>query len=169
MPESHWDDEICLLSYSNNNTTGKLSFKSVPDDTAIAMIKPYSFSVVANAVESNIVITRGNITQYYIQKGIYTGRKETHKIHPRGLYSLRERTSYRMIMWSLEATRFGCRLFQSLWILTGNSRLFQSLWILTGNSAAALPRCLSHFRATWSLWQPISRLRGFTRFGGKTS
>ena len=51
-----------------------------------------------------------------------------------GLYSLSGRTSYRKISWSLEATRFGFRLFQSL-------------WILTGSSAAVLPRCLSNFKA----------------------
>ena len=38
--------------------------------------------------------------------------------HPLGLYSLSGRTSYRKISWSLEATRFGFRLFQSLWNLT---------------------------------------------------
>ena len=51
-----------------------------------------------------------------------------------GLYSLSGKTSYRKISWSLEAARFGFRLFQSL-------------WNLTGTSAAALPRCLSNFRA----------------------
>ena len=54
--------------------------------------------------------------------------------HSQGLYSLSGRTSYHKISWSLEATRFGCRLFQSL-------------WNLTGTSAAVLPRCLSNFRA----------------------
>ena len=44
-----------------------------------------------------------------------------------GLYSLCRWTSYRKISWSLEAARFGFRLFQSLWNLT-----------------AALPRCLSN-------------------------
>ena len=34
---------------------------------------------------------------------------------------------------------------------------------------AALLRCLSHFRAIWALWHPISRLRNFTGFGGQTS
>ena len=47
------------------------------------------------------------------------------------LYSLSGKTSYRKISWSLEAARFGFKLFQSQ--------------------------------------HPISRLRGFTRFGGKTS
>ena len=51
-----------------------------------------------------------------------------------GLYSLSGWTSYRKISWSLEATRFGFRLFQSL-------------WNLTGTSAAVLPRCPSNFRA----------------------
>ena len=65
-------------------------------------------------------------------------------------------TSYHKISWSLEAARFGCRLFQSV-------------WNLTGTSAAALPRCLSNFIAIKSLQHPISPLRDFTRFGGKTS
>ena len=71
------------------------------------------------------------------------------------LYSLSGRTSYRKISWSLEA-RF-------------DFRLFQSLWNLTGISAAALPKCLSNFRAMRSSQYSISRLRDFTRFGGKTS
>ena len=74
----------------------------------------------------------------------------------RGLYSLSGKTSYRKISWSLEAARFGFKLFQSL-------------WNLAGTSAALLPRCLSNFRAIRPLQHPISRLRDFTRFGGKTS
>ena len=73
-----------------------------------------------------------------------------------GLYSLSGKTSYRKISWSLEAARFGFKLFQSL-------------WNLAGTSAALLPRCLSNFRAIQTLQDPISRLRDFTRFGGKTS
>ena len=73
-----------------------------------------------------------------------------------GLYLLSGKTSYRKISWSLEAARFG-------------SKLFQSLWNLAGTSAALLPRCLSNFRAIRPLQHPISRLRDFTRFGGKTS
>ena len=86
------------------------------------------------------------------------------KIRPRisrmcsnqGLYSLSGKTSYRKISWSLEATRFGFKLFQSL-------------WNLAGNSAALLPRCLLNFRGIRPLQHPISRLRDFMRFGGKTS
>ena len=55
-----------------------------------------------------------------------------------GLYSLSVKTSYRKISWSLEAVRFGFGLFTSL-------------WNLAGTSAAALPRCLSNFRAMRSL------------------
>ena len=73
-----------------------------------------------------------------------------------GLYSLSGKTSYRKISWSLEAARFGFILFQSL-------------WNLAGTSAALLPRCLSNFRAIRPLQHPTSRLRDFTRFGGKTS
>ena len=58
--------------------------------------------------------------------------------HIRGLDSLSGKTSYRKTSWSLEATGFGFRLFQSL-------------WNLTSTSAAALPRCLSNFRPMWSL------------------
>ena len=73
-----------------------------------------------------------------------------------GLYSLSGKTSYRKISWSLEAARFGLKLFQSL-------------CNLAGTSAALLPRCLSNFRAIRPLQHPISRLRDFTGFGGKTS
>ena len=73
-----------------------------------------------------------------------------------GLYSLSGKTSYRKISWSLEAARFGFKLFQSL-------------WNLAGTSVALLPMCLSNFRTIRPLHNPISRLRDFTRFGGKTS
>ena len=73
-----------------------------------------------------------------------------------GLYSLSGKTSYRKISWSLEAARFGFKLFQSL-------------WNLAVTSAALLPRYLSNFRAIRLLQYPILRLRDFTRFGGKTS
>ena len=55
-----------------------------------------------------------------------------------GLYSLSVKTSYHEISRSLEAARFGFRLFQSL-------------WHLAGISAAALPRRLPNFRAIRSL------------------
>ena len=54
------------------------------------------------------------------------------------LYSLSGQTSYRTISRSLNAARFGFRLFQSL-------------WNQIGISAAALPRCLSNFRTIRSL------------------
>ena len=73
-----------------------------------------------------------------------------------GLYSRSGKTSYRKISWSLEAARL-------------EFKLFQSLWKLAGTAAALLPRCLSNFRAIRLLQHPISRLRDFTRFGGKTS
>ena len=69
-----------------------------------------------------------------------------------GLYSLSERTSYRKISWSHEAARFGFRLSQSL-------------WNLTGNSAAALPRCLSYFKRNNHY---KTQSRGF-RISGDTS
>ena len=75
---------------------------------------------------------------------------------PLGLYSLSGKTSYCKISWSLDAARIGFKLFQSL-------------WNLAGTSAALLLRCLSNFRAIRPLQHPISRLRDFTRFGGKTS
>ena len=71
------------------------------------------------------------------------------------LYSLSGRASNRKIPRSLEATRFGFRLFQSF-------------WNFTGTSAAALPRCLPHFRAIRPSLHPVSRLWDFTRFSGKT-
>ena len=73
-----------------------------------------------------------------------------------GLYSLSGKTSYRKISWSLEAARFGFKVFQSLWNLAGT-------W------AALLPRCLSNCRAIRPLQHPISWPRDFTRFGGTTS
>ena len=73
-----------------------------------------------------------------------------------GLYSLSGRMSYGKISRSLEAARYGFKHFSSL-------------WNLTGTSAAPLPKCLLNFRAIRSLSHPISRLRDFARFGGKTS
>ena len=54
-----------------------------------------------------------------------------------GLYSLSGKTSYRQISWSLEAARLGVIMIVSLWNLAGIS--------------AALPRCLSNFRAIWKV------------------
>ena len=82
--------------------------------------------------------------------------KKHNNAQTQGLYSLSCRTSYRKISWSLEAARFGFKLFQLL-------------WNLTGTSAAALPRCLSNFRVIRPLQRPIFSLWDFTRFGGKTS
>ena len=73
-----------------------------------------------------------------------------------GLYSLSGRMSYGKISRSLEVARYGFKHFSSL-------------WNLTGTSAAPLPKCLLNFRAIRSLSHPISRLRDFARFGGKTS
>ena len=82
---------------------------------------------------------------------------QRHYVHALlGLPSLNGRTSYPKISRSLEAARF--------WF-----GLIQSLWNLTGISTAALPRCLSNFRAMRSLQYPTSRLRDFTRSCGKTS
>ena len=55
-----------------------------------------------------------------------------------GIYWLNERTTYLKISRSLKTARLGFKLCQSL-------------WHLTGTSAAALPRCLSNFRAIRSL------------------
>ena len=64
---------------------------------------------------------------------VYTSFNDGLSQLPLGPYSLSSKTSYRKISWSLEVARFGFRLFQSI-------------WNLTGPSAAALPRCLSNFR-----------------------
>ena len=61
-------------------------------------------------------------------------RPKHQQCHVLGLYSLSGQTSYYKISWCLEVARF---VF----------RLFQLLWNLTGHSAAALPMCLSNFRA----------------------
>ena len=103
---------------------------------------------------SMIKITRSS----YLNNGnLYTVR--TASVYwdtPLGRHSLSGKTSYRKISWSLEAARFGFKLFQLL-------------WNLAGTSAAVPPRCLSNFRAIRLLQHPISQLRDFTRFGGKTS
>ena len=66
--------------------------------------------------------------------------------HIQGLYSLNERTSYRKISRSLEAARFGFRLFQFLWNMTGTSagvaaempvRFQSDMIILTSNLSAS--------------------------------
>ena len=98
-----------------------------------------------------IISFRVNQLAMRIQYGCPSGSETT-----LGLSSLSGRTYYHKISWSLEAASFGFRLFQSL-------------WNLTGTSAAVLPMCLSNFRAIRSIQHPISRLRDFARFGGKTS
>ena len=76
--------------------------------------------------ELSPLITRYNITRYCTKQD-----NNTHQ----GLYSLSGRTSYRKISWSLEAARFGFRLFLSLRNLTSNS---------AGRCAAELPvKCRS--------------------------
>ena len=45
----------------------------------------------------------------------------------------------------------------------------RQLFFLLMENIAMLPRCLSDFRAIRSIQHPISRLRDFKRFGGKTS
>ena len=77
-------------------------------------------------------------------------------IHKTEVVNILGKTSYRKNSWSLEAVKFGFKLFQ--W-----------LWNWAGTSAALLPMCLSNFRAIRPLQHPISWLRDFTRFGGKTS
>ena len=82
--------------------------------------------------------------------------EEGHETGIQGLYSLSGKTSYRQILWSLEATRL-------------NVIIGVSLWNLTGTSAAALPMCLLNFRAIGKVQTRISRLRDFTRSCSKTS
>ena len=77
----------------------------------------------------NEKISRGSIYSHIVDYR-FTNNIYIPIIHM-GLYSLRDKTFHRKISWSLEATGFGFRLFQSL-------------WNLTGSSAAALPRCLSN-------------------------
>ena len=96
------------------------------------------------------------MTFYGILRDVITYQCSRYLFWYLGLYSLSGKTSYRKISWSLEAARFGFKLFQSL-------------WNLAGTSAALLPRCLSNFRAIRPLQHPISRLRDFTRFGPSIS
>ena len=65
---------------------------------------------------------------------------------PQCLYSLSGKTSYSKISWNLVAPRFGFRLFQSLWNLTGSSAAempvkFQSDTIVIAYNLAALRLC----------------------------
>ena len=73
-----------------------------------------------------------------------------------GPVSISDKTSYRKILWSLEAARLVVQIIASF-------------WNLTGTSTALLPRCLSNFRAIGQFWIQISRLRDFTRSYSKTS
>ena len=73
-----------------------------------------------------------------------------------GPVSISEKTSFRKISKSLEATRF---VF----------RIVRSLWNFIGTSAAVLPMCLSNFKAIRQFKVPISWLRDFTRSYEKTS
>ena len=69
-------------------------------------------------------------------------------LHGQDPVSISEKTSYRKISWSLEATRF---VF----------RIVRSLWNLTGTSAAVLPMCLSNCKAIRQFKVPISWLRDY--------
>ena len=75
---------------------------------------------------------------------------------PQSPVSISDKRSYQKISYSLEATRFV-------------SRIFQSLWNLTGTSAALLPMWLSNFKAMRRFKLSIPRLRDFTRSYYKTS
>ena len=65
-----------------------------------------------------------------------------------GLYSPSRWTSYCKISWSLEAARFGFKLFQLLWSLSGTSNALQ------------ISKWNDHYNI---------QSRGFERYGGKTS
>ena len=73
-----------------------------------------------------------------------------------GPVSISDKTSYRKISWSIEATR------SAVYIIV-------SLWNLTCTSAAVLPRCLPNFRAIGLFLIQISRHRDFMRSYDKTS
>ena len=107
-------------SISNNISPGFLSNDEIYEPVAVAQVMVWCHTSENSTHESPM----NQCT------GLYTCHQ--------GLYSLSSKTSYRKISWSLEAARFGFRLFQSL-------------WNLTGTSAAALPWCLSNFRAIRSL------------------
>ena len=69
-----------------------------------------------------------------------------------------------LLVWFTSQTGYKCTIMWQIGV-----RLFQSLQHFTGPSAAALPRCLSIFRATRSIQNQISQLRYCTRSCGKTS
>ena len=115
-----------------------------------------SFILKAPKSDLKSIVSKGHRDLIFLKSWEWLPGWELSTYQGQGLYSLSRKTSYRKISWRLEVARFGFRLFQLL-------------WDLTGTSAATLPRCLSNFSAKRSLQHSISRLRDFTRFGGKTS
>ena len=71
--------------------------------------------------------------KFYIRLNIISVKSYLYCKIPR-LYSLSGRTSYHKMSWSLEAARL-------------NFIMIVLFWNLTVTSAAALPRCLSNFKA----------------------
>ena len=103
------------------------------------------------------MIYRNYVSSYdWLFDGANTKTLAISRLRILGLYSLSGRTSSRKISRSLKVAKF---IF----------RHFQSFWHLTGTLAAALPKCLSNFRAIRSLKHLISRLPDFTKSYGKTS
>ena len=171
----NWGPEIPYISNSNTQKEENCSFTLNNFAVTLVMITPsfvqqqYSWNITKKTIVGcyNIWANRRRSGCWLpVEKSLwdrlsnmicYTGKMTSlYWIRALGLYSLSGKTSYRKISWSLEAARFGFKLFQLL-------------WNLAGTSAALLPRCLSNFRAIRPLQHPISRLRDFTRFGGKTS
>ena len=92
------------------------------DDLSLVRAKPLPEPIMTNRqLEQTILIKN---TKLFVPKN--TSENVICKWLPfcwgrnmMGLYSLSGKMSYRKILWSLEATWFRSRLFQSLWILTG--------------------------------------------------
>ena len=117
------------------------------------IFRPWGFFSVKFISSTNI--NYGVLSAYFFKSCQY-GLISSKILSNLGFYSLSGRAFCCKISWSIEAARFGFKLFQSL-------------WNLTGASAAALLRWPSNIRAIRSLQHPISRLRVFTKSCGKTS
>ena len=126
--------EIQLLSISNIEATRKLD-RNVTSQSVVTILFGYQFNLCADLYIGDVE-EYAFVTPRRFILGVYSLSPTPHKTSYVVLLS--RKTSYRKISWSLEAARFGFRLFQLL-------------LNLTVTSAATLPRCLSNFRAKRSL------------------
>ena len=117
----------CIISTQNDNIEcfnsslpGQNGSK-ITDDVLLCQWKLVNLNIFLTEVSS-----LGVFKKYHWFRSWLCGEQ--------GLVLISDKTSYRKISWSLEATRL---VF----------RIVRLLWNLTGTSAALLPRRLSYFRA----------------------